>query len=94
MEINESVVRHVAQISRLNLTDDEIKKFTPELGEILKFFSQLGEVDTAHVAPSFQPVPLGNALRDDVIGTCVLPDEALALTMHKRDGYFKGPKAV
>ena len=41
-----------------------------------------------------QPVELKNALREDIEEKCLSQEEALSLTEHKKDGYFKGPKAV
>ena len=94
MEIDIKLLEHVAEVARLKLTEDEIRKFLPQLKEALNFFSQLNEVDTDNVKPSFQPVELKNAMRDDKEKECLTQDDALSLTEHKKDGYFKGPRAV
>ncbi|MBS3132389.1 Asp-tRNA(Asn)/Glu-tRNA(Gln) amidotransferase subunit GatC [Candidatus Woesearchaeota archaeon] len=94
MEINESLIRKVAEVARLELTDSEIKKFTPQLREALENFSKLQEVDTKGVKPSFQPVEIKNVLREDVPKQCLTQEQALSQTKHKKDGYFKGPKVV
>ena len=94
MEIDRKLLEHVAEIARLKLTEEEIKKFLPQLKEALKLFSQLQEVDTDNVKPSFQPVELKNVMREDSEKECLTQDEALSLTEHKKDGYFKGPRAV
>ena len=94
MEIDRKLLEHVAEIARLKLTEEEIKKFLPQLKEALKFFSQLQEVDTDNVKPSFQPVELKNVMREDSEKECLTQDEALSLTEHKKDGYFKGPRAI
>ena len=85
MDINRKLLEHVAEVARLKLTEEEIKKFLPQLKEALEFFSQLQEVDTEGVKPSFQPVEMRNAMPHE---------EALSLTEHKKDGYFKGPRAI
>lgn len=94
MEIDKKLIEHVASVARLNLTEDEIKKFVPQLKEVLKFFSKLQEVSTDNVKPSFHPVELKNVMRDDAEEKCLNQDEALSLTKHKKDGYFKGPRVV
>lgn len=94
MEINKELVEHVASVARLKLTDGEIKKFTPQLKEALEFFSKLQEVNTDNARPSFHPVELKNAMRDDIEKECLSQEDALSLTEHKKDGYFKGPKVV
>ena len=92
--INETMVRKVAKIARLDLSEEEIKKLAGELGEIEKAFAKIREVDTAQVKPSFHPVKLENVLREDS-PTRSLPREiALANTEHKEDGFFKGPRIV
>ena len=92
--VDRKLLEHVADVARLKLTEEEIKKFLPQLKEALEFFLQLEEVDTSNVKPSFQPVELKNAMRDDVEKECLTQEEALSQTEHKKDGYFKGPMAV
>ncbi|MBI4143537.1 Asp-tRNA(Asn)/Glu-tRNA(Gln) amidotransferase subunit GatC [Candidatus Woesearchaeota archaeon] len=94
MEVDKKLLEHVAEVARIRLTEEEIWKSLPQLKEILEFFSKLEEINTDDVKPSFQPVELKNAMRDDKEGKCLSQDEALSLTDHKKDGYFKGPRAV
>jgi len=94
MRVDEKTLRHVARIARLDLTDEEVQKFLPQLSEIIESFSTLDELDTKDIAPSFQPIPLRNALREDKIEPCLTQEQALENTKHKKDGFFKGPRAV
>lgn len=94
MEVDRKLLEHVAELSRLKLSEEEVQKFLPQLKESLEFFSKLREINTDNVKPSFQPVELKNAMRDDKEEECLSQDDALSLTEHKKDGYFKGPKAI
>ena len=94
MKVDKELIKHVAETARLKLTDKEIEKFLPQLKEALEYFSKLNEVKTDNAKPSFQPVEIKNALREDKVGKCLTQEEALSLTEHKKDGYFKGPRAV
>ena len=94
MEVDRKLLEHVAELARLKLSEDEIRKFLPQLKELLEFFSQLKSIDTGNIKPSFQPVELKNAMREDKEGKCLSQDDALSLTEHKKDGYFRGPKAI
>jgi len=94
MEIDKKLLQHVAEVARLKLTEEEIKKFLPQLEEALEFFSKLQEVNTDGIKPNFQPIELKNVMRDDIEKKCLTQDEALSLTEHKKDGYFKGPRAI
>ena len=90
--VDESMVRRVATIARLNLTDDEAKKFTAQLKSILQAFRDLDEVDTANVRPSFHPQELKNDWREDEVRPWQW--QPLANTKHKEGKHFKGPRIV
>ncbi|MEK6983205.1 MAG: Asp-tRNA(Asn)/Glu-tRNA(Gln) amidotransferase subunit GatC [Nanoarchaeota archaeon] len=94
MEVDRNLLEHVAELARLKLSEEEIKKFLPQLREALEFFSQLKDINTDKVKPSFQPVELRNVMREDKEEQCFSQDDALSLTEHKKDGFFKGPRAV
>lgn len=94
MELKPHTVKEIAATARLSLTDDEAQHFAQELKEILHAFSQLDNVATENIEPSFQPLPIPVTLRDDTITKGVDPEQALSLTSHKKDGYFKGPRIV
>lgn len=94
MQVDKKLLEHVAEIARLKLTEQEIEKFLPQLKEALEFFTQLKEVNTEGVKPSFQPVELKNVMREDKEKECLSQEDALSLSEHKKDGYFKGPRAV
>ena len=94
MEVDRKLIEHVASVARLKLTEAEIKKFIPQLKEAIEFFSKLQEVNTEGIKPLFQPIEIRNVLREDEPKECLTQDEALSQTEHKKDGYFKGPRAV
>ena len=94
VKINKELIEHVAEVARLKLTDKEIKKFSKELKEIIETFSKLDEVETEGIETSLQAVELKNMLREDKKEKSFTQEEALSLTDHKKDGYFKGPKAI
>ncbi len=94
MKVDKELIEHVAELARLKLTKEEIETFLPQLKEILDAFSKLDEIDVKDVKPSFQPIDLKNVMREDKVEKCLTQEEALSLTEHKKDGYFKGPRAV
>jgi aspartyl-tRNA(Asn)/glutamyl-tRNA(Gln) amidotransferase subunit C len=94
MKVDKELLENVARLARLKLTPAEIKKFQPQLKEILDAFSKLDEVNTKDTEPSFHPVELKNQMREDKEEAVIGQEKALKNTKHKKDGYFKGPKAV
>ena len=94
MKLDKNLIGHVAELARLKLTDSEIKKFLPQLKEILDAFSKLDEVNTQNTKPSIQPVELKNFMREDKTEPCLSQEKSLENSPNKKDGYFKGPRAV
>lgn len=92
--VDDKLIGHIADVARLKLSEKEKKQFMEELKEILEAFSKIDQVDTKNVDVSLQPVELKNMLREDKEEECLDRDDALNLTEHKKDGYFKGPRAV
>ena len=94
VNINKELIEHVAEVARLKLTNKEKEKFVKELKEVIEAFSKLDVVDTKGIEVSMQPVELKNVLREDKEEKCFSQEDVLSLTEHKKNGYFKGPKAV
>jgi len=94
MKVDKELIIRVGELARLKLSDKEIKEFVPQLKEILEKFSQLDDINTKGVKPSFHPVELKNAVREDEEKQCLSNEDALSNTSHKKEEYFKGPKAV
>ena len=91
-KLTKSDVQHVADLAKLDLTEDEIKKFLPQLSEIVDHISELQKVDTEGVTPTSQTTGLTNVLRDDVIKpSSINQDEALSGTDNIYNGMFKVP---
>lgn len=65
MKITEDTVKHVATLSRLEFGDDEIGKFTEQMGSIINMASQLQEVNTDGVDETVQVVDRDTVFRED-----------------------------
>lgn len=64
--VEESLTRKVAFLSRLSLSDEEVRAFTPQIDKILNYIEQLSEVKTEGVKPLFSPVEWNAPVRPDV----------------------------
>lgn len=87
-------VEHVALLARLALTDDELERFTEQLGVILDHAAQVAALDTAGVEPTAHPLPLVNVLRDDDVRPSLDPTEVLAMAPATEDGRFRVPRIL
>lgn len=75
--IDADVVRHVARLSRLALTDDEVETMRAELSGILDHVDQIQSLDLDGVAPTTHVLHLENVLRADAPAPSLSPEEAL-----------------
>ena len=93
-KIDEALVRKVAKLSRLQLSDAEVQEFTGQLEAILSYVDKMGELDTDEVEPLAHCLPLCNCLREDSV-TDSLGAEAALANAPQRDGeFFKVPKIL
>ena len=96
IEVTKDLIRKVAKNARLNLTEEELDKFVPQIQEVIvDSFSKLDEID-AKEEPSFQPVQISNRFRKDIPKDGLSVEQALENVKPKlRDGNFiKGPKVL
>ena len=87
-------VAHVAHLSRLGLTEDELDRFTVQLAAVLEHAADVAALDTSGVEPTAHPLPLENVLRDDVPTPCLDRDEVLAMAPEAEDGRFRVPRIL
>lgn len=87
-------VRHVAHLSRLNVTDDEVAMYAQQLSRVLEYMEQLNAVNTENVPPTAHPHSATNVLRDDVVVESLVPAEALANAPQRQDDFFRVPKVL
>jgi aspartyl-tRNA(Asn)/glutamyl-tRNA(Gln) amidotransferase subunit C len=92
--IDEAQVRHIAHLSRINLSDEEVAALGEQFAAILGYFEQLSNVNTDGIEPTAHPLPLTNVLRDDEPVTPIGVDAALANAPARETPYFKVPKVL
>ncbi len=67
MKLSREEVLKIAELARIQLSDDEVEKFATELSTILDYVEQLNEVDTDAVPPTSQVTGLENRMREDEV---------------------------
>ncbi len=88
-------VRHLAQLSNLQLADDEVENLRGDLENILGYIEQLGELDTTGVEPTYQVTGLENVWRDDEVQDAgVSREQLLELAPERVDNSVKVPKVL
>jgi aspartyl-tRNA(Asn)/glutamyl-tRNA(Gln) amidotransferase subunit C len=91
-------VRHVAKLAHLNITDEEVALFAPQMDDIVKYIEQLNELDTGNIEPALGGLtPEGEATaaaRDDVVRPSLGREAALAEAPSAVAGHFQVPKVL
>ena len=87
-------VRPIAQLARLELTDEEAATFQPQLEAILRQVDMLAELDLDGIEPTAHPVPLAGPMREDLPHTSLSPEDALRNAPDASAGQFRVPKVV
>jgi aspartyl-tRNA(Asn)/glutamyl-tRNA(Gln) amidotransferase subunit C len=80
-------VRHVADLARVSLDDDDVETFAAQFAEILDYFEALDEVPAVE-----SEADLANVMRADEVRDGLSQAEALRNAAESEDGYFKGPR--
>ncbi len=89
MKLTLDQVRHVAELARLGLRDDELEALAGELSSILEYIDQLEQLDTAAIAPTAQVGELVDVMREDEVRPSLDPEDSLRNAPSREDGYFR-----
>ena len=87
-------VAHVAKLARLELSDEQIDTFTPQLAAILEHAADVEALDLADVPPTSHPYPLKNVWQPDVARDAGVRDAVLAAAPATQDGMFLVPSVL
>jgi len=93
-EINEEFIRHIALISRIELTDEQISRFGKQFADILSYVDMLKELDTDGVEPMAHALDISNVLADDKAGESLSVEKALANAPARLGNLYKVPKVI
>lgn len=92
--IDEARVRHIAKLARLKLSDDEVRLFSDQLGQILDYVKQLESVDVSGIEPLAHPIDAANVLREDEPRASFDAERALQNAPQREGEFFRVPKVV
>lgn len=89
--ISSEQVKHVANLARLAITDEETEMFTKQLDAIITYFEELNKLDTEGVKPTTHVLPMKNVLREDVPEKGLPVEEVLKNAPDHQDGQIRVP---
>ena len=87
-------VKYVAHLARMQVTDDEVALFEPQLAHILDHVRTLTQLDVDGVEPTAHAVPVHNVYREDETAPSLAHDDAMANAPQTRQGLFMVPRIL
>lgn len=88
MKVDILLVKHVAKLSKLPISEAEEELYSEQLSKILGYVSQLEQVDVSEALPLFNVTDLINVLAPDEILPSLTQEEALQNAAQKQAGLF------
>ena len=88
-EITPDLVRHLASLSRILVTEDEVEKLAGELGVIVDSVATVNKALSGDVVPTSHPIPMSNVFREDEVAPSLTQEQALSGAADSAEGRFK-----
>ncbi|MFL5826659.1 MAG: Asp-tRNA(Asn)/Glu-tRNA(Gln) amidotransferase subunit GatC [Thermoleophilaceae bacterium] len=89
--IGREQVLHVARLARLELSEEEVERFSKELSTVLDHIEQINQLDLEGVEPTSHTIQVENVLREDVPRPSLPREKALEQAPDVADGGFRVP---
>lgn len=89
MKLTPEEVKAIAELAKLELSEDEIALYSTQLSACLNYFERLQELDTSHIAPTASVLPLNNVFRADEPAQPLTPAEVVANAPDSSDDQFR-----
>ncbi len=94
MSVSEKEVRYVANLARLQLSEDEVKHLSKDMNNILGYMDLLNELDTENIEPLEHVIDLKSRLRSDISEQTMSHADALKNAPDADSDYFRVPKVI
>lgn len=94
MKITPENVRHVAQLARIALTDEQIGVIGRQLNDIVEYVAQLKEINTNNIEPTSHVIPLKNIFREDAKSPSLPRQEMLKNAPDCNERFYIVPKII
>jgi aspartyl-tRNA(Asn)/glutamyl-tRNA(Gln) amidotransferase subunit C len=94
MSVDQAIVRRIAHLARIAVSDEEVPHLEGELNAILSFVEELGAVDVTGVEPMTSVIPMKLPMRADVVTDGEIERLVLANAPLTEDDFFLVPKVI
>jgi aspartyl-tRNA(Asn)/glutamyl-tRNA(Gln) amidotransferase subunit C len=91
MKLTLEEVKHIAELARLQLTEEEMARYAEQLSDILDYAARLQSIDTSRISPTDRVISTGNVLRKDEARPGLSQQTLLDNAPETEKGQFKVP---
>ncbi len=91
MSLTPDIVRKIADLARLELSETEIAQYCDQLSAILDYAARLQAIDTSGIPPTSSVLPPGSVLREDEPREGLTRDEILEIAPKTKSGQYQVP---
>ncbi|MFM8926592.1 MAG: Asp-tRNA(Asn)/Glu-tRNA(Gln) amidotransferase subunit GatC [Rhodoluna sp.] len=88
-EITPDLVRHLANLARIDLTEAELARFTEQLSVIVDSVAKISNIVDENTPATSHPIPLSNVFREDEVGQSLTQTQALSGAPDSAQGRFR-----
>ena len=92
--IDTTTVKHIANLVRLGISEEEAQKFSGQFTSIIEYFKMLNEVDTENIIPASEIANAENVLREDVAKPSMSREEFLRNAPQSERGHIMVPTVL
>ncbi len=94
MAVTNEDVKYVADLARLQLSEEEVEQLKGDMNRILDYMETLGELDTSDVEPLEHVTDLNVSFRKDEAGEPLSHEDALKNAPDADSDYFRVPRVI
>lgn len=94
MKINIKDIEYIANLARLELSEDEKKQQLEKMNTILDYMEIIKEVNTDGVEPMVHVIPINNVFRKDEVQETLDREQTVQNAPEEAQGMFRVPKIV
>lgn len=94
MSLTLQEVKHIAELAKLNLTEEEQTRFQKQLSAVLDYANELQAIDTSKISPTATVLPLRTVLREDVAKPSLPREDLLKNSAEQEAGCFRVPAVM
>ncbi|MBN1913998.1 MAG: Asp-tRNA(Asn)/Glu-tRNA(Gln) amidotransferase subunit GatC [Candidatus Omnitrophica bacterium] len=94
MAIEKDTVQKVAHLSRIDLSEEELRRLSSQLAGIVDFIDKLKKINIENIVPTSHILPINNVLREDACGKSLDLEKTLKNAPQRKENFFGVPKVI